>query len=560
MKPGIQQLDSPVTQRHAQCQMEKVMGSETTHKPDAGDLLEELLMDDSSPSVSSPDADPAESPPPDSVCAPEPPSAAADEDESDDQVEYWLRPGPENVRILLNCPDPARMPDKWAVRIYADLEALELPEIPDRETIKQILLNVAVPGQDLRDHTLVMGQEPIPPRSARLQWTREFFAEGWFVDQDTDQIDFRERVENCSVHRNELLLRLYHEKEGEPGQDIYGNKIAVEKAEKLRVRCGKGVTQVDEGESTAFYSDLDGRVRFTDSTVAVDEVYQVTGNVGMATGNIRHTGSVTITGDVQAGMIIEADGDIVVKGMVEAATITCGGTLTVAGGILGAKDMTIRVLCNLEAKYIREADVSAEGDILVAKEIYQSQVRCRGAVLVPNGRITGGEVVALRGIRCATAGAPGATSTTLKAGVDFSMKEQMDLYYEKIDRLEGLLKPVNNALANIETHGEENLSETEQQVVENLALKRMNLQEAVSVMYMRVNSLMEQAQEEAAFHVVMFKEVWSGTTIWLGEESTFVKRSINKPRVALLRGNRARVLPLGDDNLPPESRSPLCAK
>ena len=88
----------------------------------------------------------------------------------------------------------------------------------------------------------------------------------------------------------------------------------------------------------------------------------------------------------------------------------------------------------------------------------------------------------------------------------------------------------------------------------------MNLQEAVSIMYMRVTSLMEQVKEQAVLHVVMFKEVWSNTTIWLGESSTFVKRSIDKPRVALMRGDRARILPLGEDNLPPESNHPRCPK
>jgi uncharacterized protein (DUF342 family) len=479
-------------------------------------------------------------------------------EEESSSVAYWLRPDHANVRILLDCPDPGSTPDKWVARILADLEAMDLPEIPDRETLKDILIRVADPGQDLVEQTLIMGTPPEPSLPARLAWTREFFAEGWIVNEATDQIDFREKVENCSVHRNELLLRLYPEQEGKPGFDLHGNIIAVDKPEKLRVRAGKGVSQVDEGESTAFYAELAGRVRFADNTLSVDEVYQVNGDVGLGTGNIRHTGSVTVTGDVLAGSVLEADGDIVIKGMIEAASITCGGSLTVAGGILGAPGKTIRALGDIEAKYIREADVAAEGDILVAKEVFHSRVRCRGTVLVPEGRIAGGEVIALRGIRCATAGAPGTQQTLLRAGIDFTMQAQVDLYYEKVERLESLLAPVTNALQNIGNRADEELTDGMQQVVENLALKRMKLQEAISVMYMRVDSLMEKAREEAGCFVVMFREVWSGTTIYLGENKTVVKKSIQKPRVALLRGDRARVLPLGENNLPPEPNHPRC--
>ena len=472
-------------------------------------------------------------------------------------VEFRLRPSHDQVAVLLDCPDPLASLDSWVSRIYLGLQQMDLPEYPNPTAIKALLTHCCTPGQDLLGHTLIMGQAPILSVDARLAWSREYFAEGWIVDEKTGRIDYREKVENCSVVRNELLLRLHHAVDGQPGQDIFGTKIPVEKAEKLRVRCGKGVSELDEGPSTAYYADLDGRVRFADNAVTVDEVYQVNGNVGLATGNIHHTGSVTINGDVLADTIIEAQGDVVVKGLVEGATIVCGGTLTVAGGILGGEGHKIRAGCNVEAKYIRSADVAAPGDILVAKEIAHSRVRCLGSVLVPSGRIAGGTTIALRGIRVGTAGAPGATDTVLMAGVDYSLQAQIDLYHEKIARLEATLKPVENALRNAGA-ADRDLSEGIQQVVESMAFKRMNIKNAISRQYQRVEKLMSVSKEEAGFHVVMYKEVWSGTTIWLGDGKTRVKSSILKPRIALLREDRVRVLPLGDDNLPPEPNHPRC--
>jgi uncharacterized protein (DUF342 family) len=524
------------------------MAEETTHCPSADDLLAEILGEEEALAPPPP-------PPPAPEAAPARENSPGDDETEgpgldDGPVEYSLRPSDDKVAVLLDCPDPVATLEKWVQRIHADLVELELPEFPDTETIRSLLNHACRPGENLRRHTLILAQAPVPSQDAQLAWSRDFFAEGWIINERTGQIDWRERVENCAVHRNEFLLRVHHAVEGVPGQDIYGQKIPVDKPERVRIRCGKGVTEVDEGDSTAFYAELDGRLRFADNTLGVDQVYHVTGSVGLATGNIHHTGSVTIDGDVLAESVIEADGDVVVKGLVEESIIICGGTLTVAGGILGGPGHKIRVGGNVEAKYIRETDLAAGGDVLVARQISHSRVRCLGSVLVPNGRIAGGKTIALRGIHVGTAGAPASSDTVLMAGVDYSLQAKVDLYHEKIARLEATLQPIENALRNAGGRPDEEFSESIHQIVENLAFKRLNLKEAISLQQMRVNRLMEASREEAGLYVVILKEVWSGTTIWLGEYSTRVKNTIQKPRIVQLREDRVRLLPMGDEDLP----------
>lgn len=533
------------------------MAEETTQTHDAGDLLAELLAESDAllEEPAGQEAPAAAEPAPVSPsAAPSPLVARPAEDDQDfvddgsGPVEYRLRLSADKSAVLLDCPHPQATLEKWVQRIHADLIKLELPEFPDTAAIRELL--EFGPAVDLRDHTLIQAQPALPSVDTRLFWGREFFAEGWIVNEKSGQINWREKVENCSVHRNELLLRVHHAVEGEPGLDVFGEKIPVEKPEKIKIRCGKGVAEVDEGTATAYYAALDGRVRFADNTLTVDDIYHVTGNVGLATGNIHHTGSVTIDGDVLAEAVIEAQGDVVVKGMVEESVITCGGTLTVAGGILGGEGHKIRVGGNVEAKYIREADLTAGGDVLVARQISHSRVRCLGSVMVPNGRIAGGKTIALRGIQVGTAGAPGSSDTVFMAGVDYSLQAQVDLYHEKIARLEANLKPIEAALHNAGSRAEEEFSASIQQVVENLAFKRMNLQEAIALQYMRVEKLMDASREEAGLFVIIFKEIWSGTTIWLGDSQTRVKNSILKPRIAQLREDRVRLLPLGEDNMP----------
>ena len=107
--------------------------------------------------------------------------------------------------------------------------------------------------------------------------------------------------------------------------------------------------------------------------------------------------------------------------MAETCDIRCGGSLTVAGGILGSPDHPIHVEGNIQAKYISEALILAQGDVTVLNEIAHSDIRTRGKVQVESGRIAGGTTIALQGIRIAEAGASGSTLTLLAAGVDFTL-------------------------------------------------------------------------------------------------------------------------------------------
>ncbi len=76
----------------------------------------------------------------------------------------------------------------------------------------------------------------------------------------------------------------------------------------------------------------------------------------------------------------------------------------------------------INAKYIDGGDIQADKDIVVEREIINSTLHTFGAVVVPKGRIVGGEIVALRGIYVGRAGSKSYTPTLLVAGEDFSVR------------------------------------------------------------------------------------------------------------------------------------------
>ncbi len=482
---------------------------------------------------------------------PVPEKAEEPREPSSPPVEYRLTIREDKMAVLLDHPDPAADVHAAVDRILASFVELELADAPDGPDLEDLLTEAATPGEPLLGFPIAQGREPIAPVDGHLEWAREFFTEGWAIDEESGAIDFWEKLERRSVHSGESLLTMVHPVEGVPGVNVLGQELTPPKPGKIKVRCGKGVEQSEREGHTDYRASVDGRVRWADGTIAVDDVYAIRGDVSLETGNIHHTGSVVIDGEVSAGALIEADGDIVVKGMVEAATIICGGALTVAGGILGSEDTHIAVTGELRAKYISEARVDGLGDITVANEIAHSMIRTRGKVEVEKGRIAGGETVALRGIEVAEAGASGSTHTLLVAGVDYTLREKLAQRHQRVDQLEGTLKKIVGVQDKVQ-QSRQAMTETLSAKLAELSEKEEIVAQAVAKEKEAILRITRTALADAVEEIVILAELWSGTTLQLGEYKHNVRSSVQRPRIAQIKKKKVHVLPLGDGNMPEE--------
>jgi len=464
--------------------------------------------------------------------------------------EYNLQVSRDRVYVLLDCPDPHNGLKGWAERILADFKLLEIPEFPDEEQIAQILRASCAPGEHLHEKPIMMGAEPVPTQHGRLEWSHDYFAEGWAENEDTGAVNYWEKLERGGVEEGELLVRLHNPVDGIPGLNVYGTEIPVAKAEKVKLRAGKHVQAEEDETGITYTATCNGRIRFVDGMVSVDDVYVIKGDVNLDTGNIHHTGAVMIQGDVITGATIEADGDVMVKGMLEPCHIKCGGDLTVAGGIVSEEGFQIAVQGGITARYITEANIQVGGNVLVTNEVTHSRILCRGMIKVPKGRIAGGMAVALKGIRVGEAGSSAASDTRLIAGVDHTLGERVQKHEDQIRKLETAQEKIQVALNT--SLKKSNLTEEELNTVSRLKQQNAQITQALADSQANIQKLKADAAMAGRQEVVILKELWSGTTIQLGNAKTLVKRSILKPRLAEKRRNQVKILPLGEGNMPDE--------
>ena len=161
----------------------------------------------------------------------------------------------------------------------------------------------------------------------------------------------------------------------------------------------------------------------------------------------------------------------------------------------------------------------------------------RGAVLVPQGRIVGGEIIALMGIDAGDIGSEAGVPTQVTTGQDFDLSRRLNALRAESKQLETNLQKVQAALA--PHRGREKTLEPE-------AMKRYDLlkqqthqiRRRISEIEEDLETLPDESKERAKQEITVRKHLFHGTTATIGVVSKKVNESFGGPlSIAIRRGD-----------------------
>jgi len=424
---------------------------------------------------------------------------------------FSVRVSKDRMSVLLDCVVSEETLLPLAARVAEQLAGMKLAAAPGEEELAGLIRSATEKNPVIDGLVLVEGTKPVPPQDGKLEWTRDFFSPGFAVDERTGAIDYRRRAANLSVSKGELLLRTIPHREGKPGTDVFGKAVRPRKAKRARLKAGPNVRfEEDPNGGGSYYALSDGRIRLNAGVVAVDIVYAIPGSVGLATGHVKHPGSLVIDGDVEAGSQIEAGGDIEIKGHVEASDIQAGGNLTVRGGITGADGRHIKAGGSVHAKFILDVDIEDQGDVVAETDVTQCTLKTRGAVTVPGGRLVGGEATALAGITVGQAGSPGMVPTILRAGFDYALDAEVSSRTKKVAELEKAIEKVNNRIQPLMLR-RKRLSASQREVATAVLAKISEMEMARKDLNDEIENLVEESRARAMECIVVKEKAFPET-------------------------------------------------
>lgn len=462
--------------------------------------------------------------------------------------EFCVRLSSDRLRLYVSAPDPRADLAGTASRLARELPALELAVEVGVDILLDLLSHACQPGEHLLDFPLLTGQPPQPPRDGEIQWQDDYFAEGFVVDEESGKADYWERAEKRAVGEGQLFAVLLLPQEGIPGRTLQGQEVSVAKPAVVRLRAGKGVRTQERGDRIEYFAAVSGRLQLKDGTVSVDEVYLIRGDAGLETGNITHTGSLVIQGDVKENVRIHCDGEILIKGLVEPADITCGSNLTVGGGIVGDGEHRLEVAGEVQARYLNDVNLRCGGDVTIISQIDHSHVESSGKVLVVKGRIAGSTVKAFKGIRVGNAGASGARGTLLIPGICWQYEEGGQERRTRLVKLQGARDKLNQGIAQLLTLGE--LDAARQQTLDQLKNKLAQVEQALKNEIANQGREAEEYMRAAVREVAVLNQLYAGVTFRIGNSQVTSDRNYEMPRLVALRRDKVRILPMGELNTP----------
>ncbi|MBI2422936.1 MAG: DUF342 domain-containing protein [Candidatus Hydrogenedentes bacterium] len=425
-------------------------------------------------------------------------TAASDAQPAESLLAFELRVSRDNMVVQLDCELTAENIGPLSIAIREQLFKSNYYHPPNTQTIQELLRARFAEQPRLERYPILEGIPVIPAVDAVIEWGADYFSQGFVVDPETGAMDYRQRIARTTVAQGELLATLVPGVEGKEGRDVTGKTVKPGKVKVPRIKPGANVrhnTDTDE-----FFAELDGRIRWMNGVLTVDDIYTVSGSVGLQTGNISHPGALIIEKDVLVDSRIITGGDIEVHGMVDPCIIETGGDLTVHGGITGGPGHHIKVEGVLHAKFILNAHVEAAGGIVVEKEILHSDMHARGPIDVKNGRILGGAVSALGGITVGEAGSEAGVPTALTTGLDPIYEAELEKKIHEMTDLETRTQKIHGAIDTLLPHFDR-LPAEKQASLQKLVDGVHEMEQRITVLHEEVEELKEDFNAKACHEI-----------------------------------------------------------
>ncbi|MBT3786491.1 DUF342 domain-containing protein, partial [bacterium] len=243
-----------------------------------------------------------------------------------------------------------------------------------------------------------------PQKDAHIQYNFRTSSKVEFKEDEQGRVNYQELGLINSVSQGEILAQKIPLEEGIAGLSLYGEVINPGAPKDVHLVTGKNVEMTED--SLSCRALCTGQVLLKNRIINVTHLYEVPHDVDLNIGNITFNGAVLIRGNVLGGFSIKATESVTVLGIVEGATIVCGGVLVIKGGIKGGDKCDIRCKADLVTSFVEGASIECHGNLYVETSIINSHVKCYSKIQMGTrkGIIVGGDVLGVQGIHCQETG------------------------------------------------------------------------------------------------------------------------------------------------------------
>ena len=422
--------------------------------------------------------------------------------------------------------------------IISALTSMEITRGISKNALKKIMvLSRNLEAGEKISLLVAKGKEPIDGENASFTPLVEDFREQALQPQEKegeeDKVDMRDLGETITVVEGDELIRRIPPTKGTDGFTVTGEIISATPGKSIKLRAGKGAT-ISPNDPELVIAATSGMPWINQDGADVDNALCLN-NVDISTGHVKFKGSVIVSGDIAADMIVKATGSVTVGGFIESADVQAHGDVIAMKGIIGhhveeGEEHTCFVKAGgkITAKFVQSANLQASGDIELGLHAIQSFVKSKNSVTVMdksgrNGSIVGGEIYAGANITTVNLGATAGTETLVKAFTRF------DKYKENIADLNAKYKAAQETTMKV-VRAEMDLAKIPKadrtpEQVERVKTMKEDSNKEITLSMNRFQSAEEELRKQLGENVVKVTErVYPKVTIQYSDEQVTTKR------------------------------------
>ncbi|RYU64917.1 DUF342 domain-containing protein [Aliivibrio finisterrensis] len=428
--------------------------------------------------------------------------------------------------------------DTQSSDIISALTSMEVTRGISKNALKKVMFlsRNLVAGEKV-SLVVAKGKEPIDGVNASFVPLVEDFREQALKPQEKegeeDKVDMRDLGETITVVEGDELIRRIPPTTGTDGFTVTGEVISATPGKNTKLRAGKGAI-ISPDDPELVIAATSGMPWINQDGADVDNVLCLN-NVDISTGHVKFKGSVIVSGDIAADMIVKATGSVTVGGFIESADVQAHGDVIAMKGIIGhhvedGEEYTCFVKAGgkITSKFVQSANLQASGDIELGLHSIQSFVKSKSSVTVMdksgrNGSIVGGEIYAGSTITTVNLGATAGTETLVKAFTRF------DKYKENIADLNAKYKSAQENTMKV-VRAEMDLakipkSERTPEQIERVQTMKEDSNKEIALSMNRFQSAEEELRKQLTENVVKVTErVYPKVTIQYSDEQVTTKR------------------------------------
>ena len=358
------------------------------------------------------------------------------------------------------------------------------------------------------------GRLPESGTDARIEYYLDLENRGKPAETADGGVDFKNLGIYISVEKGQVLAGKTPATPGVPGIDVCGNQIPSRPGKDLALHPGANIQIVEE---TKLVAAAGGNLTMTGGKLSISPILQVKGSVDLSTGNINFAGDVVVQGSVTEGFSVKAGGNVDIAGMVSGGNIQ-GVNVTVRQGIVGLNRSIITATGTVTAKFVENAKVVADQDIVINDVVLHSQLSAGKKIRVEGrrGQIVGGVISAGDEIMVKLAGSTSTTPTDLQAGVNPKLREEYMSLRKELKTAENSLDQIQKGLFTLRSMDQKQMPPEKKELLLKITRAQFTTMGQVETVRKRLCEVEAAYEELKSGQIKISDYVYPGVKITIG--------------------------------------------